>query len=110
MRMLFKKLSSRVGESITETLVALLVASLALLMLAGAVSAASRVVTRSRDWLESYYNQTDNMIRTVYGTGTHKPGNVTLKVGDTLVDTAPVRYDVNAAPGNMTVVVYKAAG
>lgn len=49
------KLKSRAGESIGETLVALLISSLALLMLAGAVSTASRVVTRSRRAMTDYY-------------------------------------------------------
>ena len=50
-----KKLRSRVGETLTETLVALLISSLALLMLAGAVTSATRVVTRSKDKMNEYY-------------------------------------------------------
>ena len=49
------KLRSRKGETIAETLIALLIASLALLMLAGAVSAASNVVTKSKNAMISYY-------------------------------------------------------
>ena len=49
-----KKLRSRAGETIGETLVALLISSLALLMLAGAVSAASRAVQQSKTKIEEY--------------------------------------------------------
>ena len=44
---IWKKLKSAAGETIGETLVALLISSLALMMLAGAVSAATRMITRS---------------------------------------------------------------
>ena len=50
-----RKRSSKAGESIGETLVALLISALALVMLAGAVSAGMRVVTRSKDKMEVYY-------------------------------------------------------
>ena len=50
-----KKLRSRAGETLTETLVALLISALALLMLAGAVTSATRVITRSKDKMTQYY-------------------------------------------------------
>ena len=46
------KLSSHAGESIAETLFALLISSLALIMLAGAVSSAMRVVTGSKEKMD----------------------------------------------------------
>ena len=49
------KLRSQAGESIAETLVATLIAALALLMLAGAVSSASNIITRSNDAMNDYY-------------------------------------------------------
>ena len=56
-----RKLRSRAGESIGETLIALLIAALALLMLAGAVSSASRIVTRNKAAMKSYYgNDTED--------------------------------------------------
>lgn len=51
-----QKLRSRAGESIGETLVALLISSLALVMLAGAISAAGNMVTRSRTAMEQYHD------------------------------------------------------
>ncbi len=43
-----ERLRSRAGESIAEVLVALLIASLALLMLAGMINTSARLIARSR--------------------------------------------------------------
>ncbi len=53
---LLNKLKSNSGESITETLVAVLIAALALLMLAGTVNTASNLITQSQDKLTEYYS------------------------------------------------------
>ena len=52
---MLKKLRSTAGESIGETLIALLISALALVMLAGAVSSASNIITRSNDAMNDYY-------------------------------------------------------
>ncbi len=51
------KLRGRAGESIAETLIATLIAALALVMLAGAVASAARIVTTSRKAIEEYQNE-----------------------------------------------------
>ena len=75
-----KKIKARVrslaGETIAETLVALLISSLALLMLAGAVSSAVRIVLRSENKLEAYYKKDENVAAHNTKTGTI---SVTLK-------------------------------
>lgn len=60
-RRFVKKLHSRAGESIGETLVAVLISALALLILAGAVSAAARILTRS-----------DTTVKGIYETGSER--------------------------------------
>ena len=50
-----RKLRSRAGESIAETLIGLLIASLALVMLAGAIATATRLVLTSKDKMDRYY-------------------------------------------------------
>ena len=55
MKKMLKKLRSTAGESIGETLIALLISALALGMLAGAVSSASNIITRSNDAMNDYY-------------------------------------------------------
>lgn len=62
----FKKLRSRAGESIGETLIALLISALALLMLAGAVSSASRIVTRNKTAMEYYYGTKQAEVKAVW--------------------------------------------
>ena len=62
-----KKLGNRSGETIAETLVALLISALALTMLAASISAASHMVTLSKEKLEKYYNA-NNLIIKMEGT------------------------------------------
>ena len=61
-----KRLRSQTGESITETLVALLIASLGLIILAGAISATSRVVLKTDHVLEEYYHQNNAVAEHYY--------------------------------------------
>ena len=56
------KLNSTKGESISETLVSLLIASLALVMLAGAISATSNMITKTRSALDRYYKANEVVV------------------------------------------------
>jgi len=49
------KLKGNAGESLSEVLISLLIAALAMTMLAYAISSTSRIVTRSKDKMEKYY-------------------------------------------------------
>ena len=51
-----KKIHNQAGESIGETLVALLISALALMILAGAIGAATRIITRSNTAVKEYYD------------------------------------------------------
>ena len=57
-----KKLCGRAGESIAETLIATLIAALALVMLAGAVASAARIITTSRKAIEEYQDEINDPI------------------------------------------------
>ena len=50
-----EKLKSRAGETLSEVLIALLIAALALTILANMISASSKMVLDSRSSLEKYY-------------------------------------------------------
>ena len=52
------KLRGRLGESIAETLIALLISALALMMLAGAITAASNVLSKSKNSMNTYNTET----------------------------------------------------
>ena len=65
------KLKDNHGESITETLVALLIASFALIMLAGAITTSVRIVSSSKKKIGEYYNADKYLVEqnsTVSGT------------------------------------------
>ena len=55
-RKMLAKLRSRAGESLTETLVALLIAALGLVILAGAISSTMNMVRNSKTRMTSYYS------------------------------------------------------
>lgn len=80
---MFRKLKSQKGETISETLVALLISALALTMLAGAITASANLVEKSRTKMGSYYaaNEAGNGVIMMAGEGTD--GTVIIK------DTAP---------------------
>lgn len=62
MKKQLRKLKNRRGETITETLVALLIASIALVMLASMISSTSSIVTTSTKAMQEYYNANNRML------------------------------------------------
>lgn len=57
MKSLCRKLKSRAGETISEVLIALLISSLGLVMLAAMITASARTIGKSRETLEAYYSE-----------------------------------------------------
>ena len=103
-----KKLKSRAGESIAETLVALLISALALLMLAGAVSSAARVVTGSSNKLKEYY-AADRNLATRSGADTNKV-DITIAAEKVTQTFRDVNYYENETLGSTNVVAYAMPG
>lgn len=100
-----KKLGSQTGESLAETLIALLIASLALVMLAGAMTTASSILTRSREKLEGtngYYSQTEPLVKMESGT----TGTIEI-TGTGLNQTINILYNKNDAFSKTPVIAYK---
>ena len=58
-----RKLRSRAGESIAETLVSVLIAAVALVMLAGMISTTLRLVEDSSKKIEAYYTANDALTK-----------------------------------------------
>ena len=71
-----QKIHSRSGESIAETLIALLISCLALLMLASMITSSARLVTKSRNLMETYYSN-NNVLENHEGTGA---GSLTVTI------------------------------
>lgn len=97
-----KKLRNRSGESISETLVALLISALALVMLAGAITTASRIVRVSRDKLGSYYTANENL-----ATMTTSSGELTMNFSNSSDDIIVDFYENNVFGEDKTVIAYK---
>lgn len=89
-----RKLKSRAGESIAETLIGLLIASLALVMLAGAIATATRLVLTSKDKMDGYYEADGNMATRSDDTKNSSPIEITLTDG-TVTQTVPVEIYTN---------------
>ena len=110
---IMNKLRGCSGESIGETLVALLISSLALVMLAGAISSASRVVTRGKAKLTEYYAEEIKLVEQTTPTSSIV---VTLKDADAASDDALTTRDYNAETfenagfGNRIVTSYRLTG
>ena len=78
-----KKLKSKAGESLIETLASVMISVLGILMFAGAAASATRMITVSRSTLTAYYEQNNNLTEEKNGTA---------------VDNA-VKVDFTAVPG-----------
>ena len=110
MENLKKKLNSHAGESLSETLVSLLIATLALVMLAGAMTSAFNSVTKSKEKLEGengYYSQIESLA--IMDSET-KTGTMTMNIsseGLELVQSVDVNYYVYEASGNTPIIAYK---
>ena len=97
---MIKKLRSRSGESIAETLIALLVSALALMMLAGAVSAATNVVTKSKAKMTEYYAADQLLTEAAKSTNT-----LTVTMGGYTFDGVP--YVANTTFPGTEVIAYE---
>ncbi len=99
-----RKWKSRSGESITEVLVALLISAVALVMLASMITASSRLITQSKDRMESYYKNSNSLAdHGETGGGTVSTGVVRLtKAGEgestvTVQEWDDVNYATNSS-------------
>ena len=107
-RRISHKLHSNAGESIGETLIALLISALALVMLAGAISATAKMIAKSDKQMGKYYDQDKTLVELNGGTGTLNI-NITGSDSDNIINEphANVPYGKNDAFTNKPVVAYK---
>lgn len=112
---IFEKLAEKAGESIAEVLVSLLISTVALTMLAGMITSASRIVLKSDISVQQYVEQGNGLVQFA---GSGEDGTATISIkssGDVYVDrkltdetdTVPVTCYVNSAIGNVNVTAYK---
>jgi hypothetical protein len=65
MKKALAKLKNKSGETIAEVLVALLVSSLGLVMLASMINASTNIIAKSRSLMEEYYTEKAETIGSV---------------------------------------------
>ena len=104
--MIKDKLSGQSGESIGETLVALLIAALALVMLAGAISASLGVVNRGREKIGAYYTANET-INKRNGSGSYMANGITITDSSSNTQQYSITYYNNGTFSNKPVVAYK---
>lgn len=104
-----KKLNSNSGESISETLVALLIAALAMVMLAGAIGAATSIILGSRKKMKDYYDSNIGIV--AMNGSTTASGSITITddatEGKITIPSISVTFYKNETFTNKTVVSYK---
>ena len=95
-----KRLHSRAGETITEVLVSVLIAALGMTLLAGMISAASKMITNSKKSTETYVSAENILATQPDSVGT----DVHVTIGDDTVTLS--RPLSNAGSGTVYVVTY----
>jgi len=102
-----RKLKSRSGESIAETLVAVLIAAFGLLMLAGTINSASNLITNSKKKLSEYYEANNTLASATSTSGTDGSVSINEATGETAWITSKVKVFKNDKLGSRTVVAYR---
>lgn len=101
-----KKLRSRAGETLAETLAALLIATIGLTMLASMITSSARLITKSRSVLSDYYTQ-NNELEKREGTADRFEIVVQYPETDISPETVEVSYYENNKVGASPVIAYK---
>lgn len=106
-----QKLCGSAGETIAETLIALLISALALVMLAGAIAATANMITTSDRKMGQYYENDSKLATHTTPTGeTDKKLNINITGTGTggISEPRTASYYLNDAFANKPVVAYKA--
>lgn len=101
------KLRSQSGETIAETLIALLISAFALVMLAGSIGTAARIITQSEDKMQEYY-QEYNKLASPTSAGafiSFKIDEKTVRLADE-TESIGVQYYITPAFASTPVVAY----
>ena len=115
LRATVKRLRSTKGESISEVLIALLISTLGIMLLAGMINASANMITKSKDKIKDYVAKENGIVAQsssgavtgqvafVVGSGENTQ---TIRLNESS-DTVNVEYYENSEFGNNTVKSYK---
>ncbi len=115
------KLRGKRGESLTEVLIAVLISSIALVMLASMIATTQRIVTRTKASTEEYVTGNNKLVEkeetSKIGTGNvqfvagvDKSSYYLTQLTDNTAQNIPVQYYVNSALKNVLVAAYEKGG
>ena len=85
-----RKLRSRAGESIAESLVSILIVALASILFAGMVTASRNIIDTSNKWMQDYYKA----VSIINEKPTDNKGNVKKGSADVYIDGRITKKDV----------------
>lgn len=90
------RLLSRKGESISEALVSLLIASLAMLMFVGAVTASTHLIMSAKERMNTYYAERNHLEETMQKNAAGEGSEETaITFHATASDDVPVTIKIN---------------
>ena len=92
-----KWLKSQAGETISEVLIALLISSIALVMLASMISATNSMVGKSNRKMEEYYSKNENLENIHVSAMSTSSAIITISGDSINVPPTTVPYIVNDA-------------
>ncbi len=101
----YRRLKSKNGETLVETLVATLFVSLAMIAFSVMLSTTANIITTSRDTINNYIQSSGSKIGgtlTVYRDGSNKEINFTDEQGDSSIDITANLYE----RGNTKIISY----
>ena len=101
------RLKSQAGESIAETLIALLVSTVGLMMLAGMINTGAHLITRSRTTLRTYYTENNRLEEKGEGADGQVRVTIRFKEGDIPEEPLEAEYYENTAIRRRSVISYK---
>ena len=97
---LLKLLKSKAGESISEVLIALLISSLALVMLASMISSTNSMVGKSKSKMEEYYSQNEELENIHVSPRPTSSITISISGSNIQISPSPVPYEVNSTLGS----------
>ncbi len=109
-----RKLKNNSGESLAETLISLLIAAVALVMLAATIAASAGIISKGRNKLNDYYSENEKSAGIVKMTDSGEETGATETVvisadgeNDYLSESVKVEYYKNTEIGMTPVISYK---
>ena len=108
---MIRKLKSKKGESLAETMIAVLISALGLLMLASMIEHGSRLIAQSNNTIQTYVREENEIIELQDGETTTATVSMVTPMGSVMpIRTGSVQVNYKAMPSHPDVMAYSKAG